>query len=258
MKEVLKTAFYELIDIMTLRRGIPRTYGGHKIRFPTRYARYYQSDYQPDLLEFLKQNLKAGNTYWDCGAHFGLFSVVASRLVGPTGLVLAFEPTPSVREILTKVVSMNKAFNVIVRPEALSDRTGEAVFYAIDNEASNANSLIKQARHSRGITVCTSTIDDIASKLNVRVDLLKIDVEGAEFALLKGARGVIEAYRPLMFLGLHPIAIANSGATLSEVFDLLEEFRYRVIWNGQPMNRQSFSKQTELFDVECWPAERSR
>jgi len=132
------------------------------------------------------------------------------------------------------------------------------VFYAIDNEASNANSLVKQARHSRGITIRTSTIDDIASKLNVRVDLLKIDVEGAEFALLKGARGVIEAYRPLMFLGLHPMAIANSGATLGEVFDLLEEFRYRVIWNGQPMNRQSFSKQTELFDVECWPAERSR
>jgi FkbM family methyltransferase len=100
-------------------------------------------------------------------------------------MVLAFEPTPSVREILTKVVSMNKAFNVVVRPEALSDRTGEAVFYAIDNEASNANSLVKQARHSRGITIHTSTIDDIASELNVRADLIKIDVEGAEFALLK-------------------------------------------------------------------------
>lgn len=100
------------------------------------------------MFRFLKQNLRAGDTYWDCGAHFGLFSVVASRLVGPTGMVLAFEPTPSVREVLTKVVSMNKAFNVVVRPEALSDRTGEAVFYAIDNEASNANSLVKQARHS--------------------------------------------------------------------------------------------------------------
>jgi FkbM family methyltransferase len=256
MKEALKIAFYELIDLITLRRGIPRTYGEHKIRFPARNARYYQADYEPDLFRFLKQNLRAGDTYWDCGAHFGLFSVVASRLVGPTGMVLAFEPTPSVREILTKVVSMNKAFNVVVRPEALSDRTGETVFYVIDNEASNANSLVKQARHSRGITIHTSTIDDIASELNVRADLIKIDVEGAEFALLKGARGVIEAYRPLLYLGLHPAAIANSGATLSEVFDLLEEFRYRVIWRGEVMNRQSFSRQADLFDVECFPVDK--
>lgn len=258
MKEVLKTAFYELIDFMTLRRGISRTYGEHKIRFPARYARYYPTDYEPDLFRFLKQNLRAGDTFWDCGAHFGLFSVVASRLVGPTGLVLAFEPAPSVREVLAKVVSMNKVFNVIVRPEALSDRTGQTVFYATDSEASNANSLIKQARHSRGITIHTSTIDDIASKLSVRADLMKIDVEGAEFALLKGARGVIEAYKPILFLSLHPEAIANSGATLGEVFDLLEEFRYRVMWRGQPVNRRSFSEQSDLFDVECFPAERNK
>lgn len=91
----------------------------------------------------------------------------------------------------------------------------------------------------------------------MRADLIKIDVEGTKFALLKGARGVIEAYRPLLYLGLHPAAIANSGATLSEVFDLLEEFRYRVIWRGQPVNRRSFSKQTDLFDVECFPVDKS-
>gem|GEM_PF-4291120 len=60
MKEVLKTAFYELIDLMTLRRGVPRTYGEHKIRFPARYARYYPADYEPALFRFLKQNLRAG------------------------------------------------------------------------------------------------------------------------------------------------------------------------------------------------------
>jgi FkbM family methyltransferase len=258
MKSVLRTVVYELVDLMALRRGISRTYGEHEVRFPPRYARYYPADYEPALFRFLKQNLKAGDTYWDCGAHFGLFSIVASRLVGPNGLVLAFEPTPSVREVLAKVVSMNEVCNVIVRPEALSDRTGETVFYVTGSETSNANSLIKQARHSRGITIHTSTIDDIASKLSVRADLMKIDVEGAEFALLKGARGVIEAYKPILFLSLHPTAIADSGATLGEVFDLLEEFRYRVIWRGQPVNRRSFSKQTDLFDVECFPTERNR
>jgi hypothetical protein len=60
MKEVLKTAFYELIDLTTLRRGISRTYGEHKIRFPVRYARYYPADYEPALFRFLKQNLRTG------------------------------------------------------------------------------------------------------------------------------------------------------------------------------------------------------
>lgn len=256
MKNLLRAIVYGLVDRMTFRRGIRRTYGGHSLRLPVRHVRYYQADYEPALFQFLKQNLKAGNTFWDCGAHFGLFSVIASRFVGPNGRVLAFEPMPSVREVLAEVVSMNEAMNVFVRPEALCDRVGEAIFYVTGNESSNADSLIRQTRHIGGITVSASTVDAMAKELGARADLMKIDVEGAELALLKGARGVIEEYRPVLFLSLHPAAIANSGTTLTEVFDLLEEYGFRTFWRAQPVDRRWFESQAGLFDVECFPAEK--
>ena len=188
MKETIKNIVYGALDAVTAERGVARRIGGETVRFPARYSRYYEATYEPELFKFLRRRLRAGDVFFDCGAHIGLFTVVASRLVGADGRVFSFEPTPATREVLEKVVALNDCRNVEVRPEAVSRTTGTAVFFDTGGECSNANSLVKLNRHQDGgLTVPTVSIDEFARSRKLEINCIKIDVEGAEFDLLVGS-----------------------------------------------------------------------
>jgi FkbM family methyltransferase len=255
MKETLKNIVYGGYDLVAGSRGIERTVGGEKIRFPIRYARYYPKNYEPELFKFLDSHCRTGSTFLDCGAHFGLFSIAASRRVGDKGRVIGFEPAPSIRAIYQQVVDLNGRTNIEVRPEALSMETGTATFFETGSEASNANSLARQERHSGGYTVDITTIDNIMDGRNAAAVSMKIDVEGAEYGALCGAAKTLEKFRPAIFLSLHPDAIVKMDADLGAIWDLLAGHEFSMRNLGREVSRQWFVEQTELFDVECLPRE---
>src|SRR3712207_5734051 len=120
IKSLTKSVVYGALDISTSRRGIKRTIGGEEIRFPARWFRYYEADYEPETFSFLRANLKEGQTALDIGAHIGLFSVVMARLVGASGHVFSFEPTPLTNEVLKETVRLNRCEEIVeVRGEAV-------------------------------------------------------------------------------------------------------------------------------------------
>lgn len=207
MKEVIKKITYGALAAATKNKGIARNIGGEKIRFPARYWRYYSDNYEPDLFKFLRHYCQSGDTFLDCGAHFGLFSVVASRLVGKDGKVISFEPTPIIRKTLEEVIKINNCQNVEVRAEAVSQKAGTATFFDTGDEGSNANSLVQLGKHTEGLTVKTNSLDNITSDRNLNIKCIKIDVEGAELDVLIGSEKIIKKYRPAIFLSLHPEAI---------------------------------------------------
>jgi FkbM family methyltransferase len=251
---VIKEAVYKALDAVTLGRGVPRTIGGESIRFPAKWSRYYEADYEPETFRFFHDHLKPGDTVLDIGGHIGLFAVVTARLVGSEGRVFSFEPTPFTRNVLQEVVDLNDCSDLVeVRPEAVSSKSGETTFFDTGNEISNANSLVKTDRSKVEIKVPLISVDDLVRSRGLSVNCLKIDVEGAELDVLAGARDTITRQRPVARLGLHPSFIEQNGQSLAEIWQLLSEYDMNVIFEGSPVTSEWFTSQTELFDVNLLP-----
>lgn len=252
----LKKLSYYLVDLVTLSRGVKRTIGDEIIRFPAKWSRYYEANYEPETFKFFRENLREGNVILDIGAHIGLFSVVTSRIVGEKGRVFAFEPTPFTRGVLAQVVSLNGCDdNVDVRPEAVAEKDGVTVFFDTGSEVSNANSLVKTERSKIEFEVPIVTVDSFSKRNNIRVDCLKIDVEGAEYDLLLGAKFTMKDHRPVARLGLHPQSMAARGHSLEMIWELIGDYRYSVSFEGAVMSKEDFCSNDNLFDVNLFPLE---
>jgi FkbM family methyltransferase len=194
-----------------------------------------------DELEWVKRAVAEGMTFVDAGANIGVYTVLASKLAGESGAVISFEPSRTSFSVLQRNVELNKCMNVRAFRAALSDRTGQASLYHIDNRP-NVFSLGASSVEETSEHVDTMTLDGALAGLSVdRVHFLKLDVEGAEELVLRGAEKVLRASHPtIMFeyserpsrLGLDP-----DGA-----WRLLEEAGYRlhaVDQTGQLVPRDS-------------------
>jgi len=251
---VLKTIAYGALDAVTLGRGVGRRIGGQYVKFPARWSRYYEAEYEPETFRFFREHLKPGGTVLDIGAHIGLFSVVAGRLVGETGKVFAFEPTPFTRGVLSEVVVLNDCADVVeVRGEAVSSKTGETVFFDTGDIISNANSLVKTERSKTEIPITLISVDEFVKEKAIKVDCLKIDVEGVEMDVLLGAKETFLEHRPVARLGLHPPFIVQNGQSLDEIWAILEGYEMQVIFEGKPAEKNWFCSEPALFDVNLLP-----
>ncbi len=129
----------------------------------------------------------------DIGAHVGYYTLLAARQVGPEGKVYAFEPEPKNHALLLKNIEQNGYENIVVTKSAVSDRMGDSTLYlsALDN---GRHSVYQQDYPQKGtVSVDTLTIDAfLESEGWPTVDLVKIDVEGAEVAVLRGMESLLE------------------------------------------------------------------
>jgi FkbM family methyltransferase len=250
----VKEIAYSMLNAVTLGRGVPRNIGGETIRFPARWSRYYESEYEPETFRFFHENLKPGQTVLDIGAHIGLFAVVTAKLVGETGHVFSFEPTPFTRGVLEQVVELNGVADIVeVRSEAVSSERGTTVFYDTGDTISNANSLVRTERSKTEIPITLTSVDEFVEEKGIKVDCLKIDVEGVELDVLRGARKTFLEDRPVVRLGLHPPFITQNGQSLDEIWDILAGYKVDVVFDGKKVERSWFCSQNNLFDVNLIP-----
>lgn len=183
-----------------------------RIKFPFEYSRYYPSDYEPFKQKFIEKY--AFGTAVDLGAHIGLYSVLLSK---KTTSVIAFEPTPYTRKVLNETLKINNCDNVTVRSEIVTDVTGSGTFYETETLVSNANSIVPVGNP---VQVDTIRLDD----LNLKIDFLKIDIEGAELLALRGARKTLSSIKYIT-LEIHPRLMRQLGQSVFDIFELLEQFK---------------------------------
>lgn len=255
MSTFAKSLVYGAVEVVTGGRGVARTIGGESIRFPARFSRYYESDYEPETFRFFRERLKGGNVVIDIGAHIGLFSVVAGRLVGAPGRVFAFEPTPSTRDVLERTVQLNGLEDRIeVRGEAVARASGTATFFDTGDPGSNANSLVASTdRHRHELQVGTTSLDDFVKARSIDVDFIKVDAEGNELDVLRGGEKFLREQRPAIALALHPNALRAAGGSLEDIWVVLEELAMHVSLDGKRLLQETFCSKEELFDVHCVP-----
>lgn len=252
---IAKQAAYKTLDLLMLGRGVSREICDECIRFPAKFSRYYESDYEPQTFDFFRRYLSPGDVVFDVGGHIGLFAVLAARQVGQHGKVYSFEPTPFTRSVLEKVVDLNGCGNTVeVRHEAVSSQRGSTVFYDTGTEISNANSLVRTDLSRNEIPIELISVDEFAGERGIRVNCIKIDAEGAEYDVLLGAKRVLTEDRPYVRLGLHPPFIAEKGDSLEQIWELIAECGYTVEFNGENCDKVQFCSNTELFDVNLIPS----
>ena len=132
--------------------------------------------------------LGPGDTVVDVGANLGAFSVMAARVVGPTGRVVAFEPSPDAFDRLSENLALNALANVEAVPEAVGGEAGEAQLYVHGKSAYTSffdGVDGRQTSHERTVSVTVRTLEQALDARGIgHVDLLKLDCEGAEYGIL--------------------------------------------------------------------------
>ncbi len=164
---------------------------------------FFLGTYEPEQTAAFLQAVRPGSVVYDVGAHYGYYSLLASRLVGPTGRVVALEPSPRNLSKLRRHVELNHASNVTVVETAVSDREGESRF---DNRAGSG---VGRLSPEGPLTVPVTTLEALAARFPAP-NVIKIDVEGAEEAVLDGGRGLLEHAKPALFLSTHGPALHQS------------------------------------------------
>jgi len=212
---------------------------GCRIVFPAHYNAildYADGIYQPErsVTELVLKILKPGNVAVDVGAHVGYYTLLFRRLVGPYGRVYAFEPSPEFFNVLVKNLIVNSFTDVVAVQAAVADCCGNKGFYHV---LGGGSSLYKRMDGANMISVRVTTLDTFFSQLNwPKIDLVKMDIEGAEYAALKGAKELVRRNDSLnMLVELNPSTLEAAGVTPREFLELLMEMGFRQIqvveWN---------------------------
>lgn len=185
------------------------------------------------------ETARGANCVLDVGAHIGLISLPVSRVIGNGGKIFAFEPAESNRYYLGRHLAINDIINVDVIDALVGENDADEVtFY----EAEGDNPMNSVAHgDDEGFYAATKKrqvcIDTFCQHRELTPDIIKIDVEGAEIGVLKGARGVIERCRPMIFLSVHPRQISDLGQTTGELARLIEEMDYDCFDHlGEPVS----------------------
>lgn len=205
----------------TLSSGVPvwtRTFWGRrmKVYLPEEVSVhiYRYGVHEPDLCAALCDLLRPGDTFYDIGAHFGFFSLLAADLVGETGSVHAFEPTPSTFAVLAANVSSlpqaSAACCAVWKEQSLLAFRDFGPVYCAYNTVGRAKT--PKADAGRQYRVPAITIDDYVSRSGRPPSFVKIDVESAEYEVLQGMRATLERHRPLVSIEVGDITPGNRAS----------------------------------------------
>lgn len=190
-------------------------------------------DFEPATLREVLRRLPVGGTFVDVGANIGWYSLKTAKAVGPKGHVIAVEPNRKTLVELRDNLRASGAESVVaVVPEACSDSEGTLTFYASPRRNTGESSLslanaTQEGPAAASYPVRARRLDDILKESGVdRVDAIKIDVEGAEFLVLKGATETLDRYRPVVILELIDRQLRAMGSSVKEVLAFMQSHGY--------------------------------
>ncbi len=208
IKDPFRTFFFYILQTLAYIHPFKvtkKTLWGAKMSYylPEASAIYYYGFFEANLTNFFINTLKEGDVFFDIGAHVGFYTVLASELVGKTGEVHSFEPTPRTYTSLNKNALTLE--NVITNNVAALDKETTIDFVDYGPKYSAFNSYKKRDGRDTGflkkinsVSVQTISIDRYSHTKDLKPDFIKIDAEGAEHLILKSMDHVLENVRPVI------------------------------------------------------------
>jgi FkbM family methyltransferase len=204
-----------------------------RARFSITTQTFFKREYH--VQTWLTEQLKPGQVFFDVGAHHGWVSMWSLPLVGKEGNVYSFEPSPANLSILEWHRTRNNFSQWTIVPKAVSDVDAEEEFFLVDSGDSPMNSLttggagapFMSGRNIRKTSIQTITLDRFCSEVNLRPNLVKIDVEGAELLVLRGAAKLLAESCPTIILAVHPYWLP-AGQSPRQIFEYLSGYGYTM------------------------------
>lgn len=191
---------------------------------------FTRGTYEAGTADMMARVLKTGDIVCDVGANIGVLSLTAAKIVGDSGKVFAFEPAQKIYEVLSYNITLNDFNNIVPENVALGSRNEESVIYAEDNVNRGASSMVKPYLSGTAQKIKVQTLDEyLLTNRIAHLNLLKIDVEGWEIEVLKGAQKLLSGKNaPVVIIEYSEIRPV-SGGILTDIYDYLANInRYQI------------------------------
>lgn len=177
-----------------------------------------------------KKIVKRGMNVVDIGANIGYYTLLAAEFTGDQGKVFAFEPEPENYSLLLKNIHINGYRNIIALQKAVSNKT-EKKKLIISNKDFGGHSFWNPDKARESIMVNVISLDDFFKKQRIPIDIIKMDIEGAEMLGLLGMKKIIEANDNLkIFTEFYPKLLRYSGFTPKKYYDKLRKCGFKFIY----------------------------
>jgi FkbM family methyltransferase len=161
--------------------------------------------YEKHIVQCMAKYVRSGMTVYDIGANAGYLTMVLSKLVGPTGRVLAFEPDPKNIAALSLNIQTNRLANVTLLQRAVSDQTGTVSFATFDYSLVGHIAHAHTPSDAQILTVDATKLDDLVYREGFPApEFIKVDVEGAEDSVIRGSLCVLDRARPMVVIEVRP------------------------------------------------------
>jgi FkbM family methyltransferase len=216
-----------MLDVDGVRLGGTNLAQLHYVRELREHGR------EQTFVRLLAEVIPAGAVVVEGGAHLGFVTVHEARAVGPDGRVFVFEPNVEVLGVLRENLQLNGIGDrVEIVPNALGDSTGRARFFVRADESS----LYEPTSDFDPVEVDVVRADELIAG---PVDVVKLDVEGAELAALRGMEGFLNGAQPprALFLECNPVLLARAGSSPDELVAWLHARSYDVEWIDEANGR---------------------
>ncbi|WP_339775768.1 FkbM family methyltransferase [uncultured Methylophaga sp.] len=200
-------------------------------------AIYFNQSREPHTTNALKRLCKPGMIVIDIGANVGSHTLPLAKSVGNKGKVYAIEPVPWALDKLRKNLALNRFTNVQIHPIALSDYTDENAEFSLraSFKTTSENPVNKDGGLSESwwnacenVSVRVDTLDNFIEKENIaHVDVIKLDVDGFEVKVLKGAERILQSFKPIILMELAPSWLIEKGDSIEELLSYLTKCGYK-------------------------------
>ena len=234
---------------------IKRRINGVIFEFDLSLSRWVKSMYfgwyDLDVIDIMEKILKPGDTFIDAGANIGYLSAIGAGFVGPTGQVHSFEPAFLYFQRLEKLAKSNPDYKIILNPMALGEKEDHANL-VLSKENIGVNTINFDTSQKGAVKISIRRLDDYITQnaLN-NISLIKIDVEGFEFPVLKGLSKFFEntPQRPMIVVEVFPSHYPQYGATLSQLLEFMKKYGYKTYDIFNPDNEIDITKGWEGYNV---------
>lgn len=185
--------------------------------------------FEPHVTEVFKRIVRPETIVVDVGANIGWYTLLGSRLAGPRGLVVAFEPEPTSFDLLRRSMEANQFTNIRLHNACVSDIVGTKQLSLYDDRTEDFNqgrhSIVQFGRSKASISVASTTLDTALPQVPKRPHVIKIDVEGAEPLVLIGMARLMETDAQLqIIMEFNPEVWTDQNEMLNYLFRRFEVF----------------------------------
>jgi FkbM family methyltransferase len=225
INQLVRNLFFEIWHGF---KGFPMVVNDQFLRVDVSLRRWNVNS-ELEMLKTFQKYLKPGDILIDIGANFGLHTLYAAKLLKNQGHVFAFEPVASNLNLLEKHIALNDLNgSVTVVPKAVSNSQEKFTsFYLSSEEMTVTASLNQTEENLLKIEVENTRLDDYWESIDLPIKLIKVDVEGAELEVLRGAEKVLKKWHPILVIEVHGFALPDFGSTIQDLTHFLMNLGYQ-------------------------------